>query len=335
VSFRALDVPAIRDELAEFLLGYGATIYEKAIRAGKQNLVPRASSPTRSAAILAADEIRRLAGAELFFVSAEMAELSVAAAKTLPAFSLMPEDLPSPSGFIVFDKPFAVAHVDAWHLPTREDQAPKSGDVQVIAASWSHWTGGNPDWDLGGIWITFFDDRDSTIESGIAEGIHGVAAGDVMRRVLPRVNLNNEVQAPFTRDPVDVSVGGREPVPQSALPAGIHRWTAVLKSTWLLMQQPITSVSPAATTRAARRRYAREDKPLPLVRVITLRRPANPSGSGQSDREYHHQWIVRGHWRQQWYPSREVHRPVWIAPHVKGPEGAPILGGEKVYAWTR
>jgi len=25
---------------------------------------------------------------------------------------------------------------------------------------------------------------------------------------------------------------------------------------------------------------------------------------------------------------------VWIAPYVKGPEGAPLLGGEKVYAVT-
>jgi hypothetical protein len=44
---------------------------------------------------------------------------------------------------------------------------------------------------------------------------------------------------------------------------------------------------------------------------------------------------VRGHWRQQWYPSIQDHRPVWIAPHRKGPEDAPMLGGEKVYQWSR
>jgi hypothetical protein len=69
--------------------------------------------------------------------------------------------------------------------------------------------------------------------------------------------------------------------------------------------------------------------------VIELRRPKTSSGPGDGDREYHHQWIVRGHWRQQWHPKRQVHRPVWIAPHIKGPEGAPLIGGEKVYALKR
>jgi hypothetical protein len=108
----------------------------------------------------------------------------------------------------------------------------------------------------------------------------------------------------------------------------------VIKAAWLLMQQSLAAVSEIEPDRAARRRAARgRYKPRP-VRVIELRRPAH-SGSGDGSREFHHQWIVRGHWRQQWYPARKVHRPVWIAPHIKGPEGAPLLGGEKVYAWKR
>jgi hypothetical protein len=107
-----------------------------------------------------------------------------------------------------------------------------------------------------------------------------------------------------------------------------------VKAAWLLMQQSLALVSEIEPDRAARRRAARgRYEPRP-VRVIELRRPAH-SGSGDGSREFHHQWIVRGHWRQQWYPTHEVHRPVWIAPHIKGPEGAPLLGGEKVYAWKR
>jgi hypothetical protein len=87
----------------------------------------------------------------------------------------------------------------------------------------------------------------------------------------------------------------------------------------------------AACIRAGLMPQRLDDRP---VRVINLRRRAASTIAGQSDREYHHQWIVRGHWRDQWYASRGVHRPVWIAPHVKGPEGAPMLGGEKVHAWT-
>ncbi len=36
-----------------------------------------------------------------------MAELSVIAAKTLPAFTLMPEDIPAAAGFVYFDAPIA------------------------------------------------------------------------------------------------------------------------------------------------------------------------------------------------------------------------------------
>jgi hypothetical protein len=101
------------------------------------------------------------------------------------------------------------------------------------------------------------------------------------------------------------------------------------------MAQTVVSVEDAQYDRAAKRRFQRQGCEPPRVRVITLRRLAGSAASHESDREYHHQWIVRGHWRQQWFPARQVHRPVWIAPHIKGPEGAPLLGGEKVYAWRR
>lgn len=108
-----------------------------------------------------------------------------------------------------------------------------------------------------------------------------------------------------------------------------------LLAAWLLMQQPLADVSEVEADRAARKRLRRagyEPKP---VRVIELRRPKSSGEQGEGSRDYQHQWIVRGHWRNHWHPKREVHRPVWIAPHVKGPEGAPMIGGEKVYAWKR
>jgi hypothetical protein len=109
----------------------------------------------------------------------------------------------------------------------------------------------------------------------------------------------------------------------------------LLLTVWLLMAQPLAEHSQAQPDRAARRRLQRAGHESAPIRVIELRRPKNSGGHGVSDREYHHQWIVKGHWRQQWHPKREVHRPVWIAPHIKGPDGAPLIGGEKVYAWKR
>ncbi|GFJ79518.1 hypothetical protein Phou_036980 [Phytohabitans houttuyneae] len=145
--------------------------------------------------------------------------------------------------------------------------------------------------------------------------------------------MDNESQSPFTTTPVGVAdQDGQETTFAEA--TGVVRWLATLRATWLLMSQPVASVQEAEFDRAARRRAERQGQPSPRVRVISLRRPAS-TASGHSDREYNHQWIVRGHWRQQWYPARQVHRPLWIAPHVKGPEDKPLLGGERVYHLAR
>lgn len=110
----------------------------------------------------------------------------------------------------------------------------------------------------------------------------------------------------------------------------------LMQAAWLLMQQPLAEVTEVQADRPARKRLRRLGEQAPMIRVIELRRPQHSSSDpGLSGREYQHQWIVKGHWRQQWYATRQVHRPVWIAPHVKGPEGAPMIGGEKVYAWKR
>jgi hypothetical protein len=108
-----------------------------------------------------------------------------------------------------------------------------------------------------------------------------------------------------------------------------------MRAAWLLMQQPLAEIEDIEPDRATRKRLRRfGQEPAPVL-LIGLRRPKSAADRGDGAREYQHQWIVRGHWRQQWYPKRQVHRPVWIAPHIKGPEGAPMIGGEKVNVWKR
>jgi hypothetical protein len=111
-------------------------------------------------------------------------------------------------------------------------------------------------------------------------------------------------------------------------------WALVLRCCWLLMQQRIAVEAVQQPDRASERRLRRANKPIDPVRVISLRQPEHHGGPG-GDRIYHHRWVVRGHWRKQWYPSQERNVPIWITPYVKGPDGAPLLAGEKVYAWRR
>ncbi|MFE5485932.1 hypothetical protein [Streptomyces sp. NPDC056527] len=56
------------------------------------------------------------------------------------------------------------------------------------------------------------------------------------------------------------------------------------------------------------------------------------AGVGRGDR---HRWIVRGHWRNHYYPARKAHPPIWIDQHFKGPDGAPILDPDKLVDMLR
>lgn len=115
-----------------------------------------------------------------------------------------------------------------------------------------------------------------------------------------------------------------------------RRWLSAL---WLLASQ--VNVSTKVTEmpdRPARRRSERV-KLDPKVTVVKLRRLREPSDHEPGDgtgREWHHRWIVGGHWRNQPFgPGRSLRRPVWIAPYVKGPEGKPLVSRPKVKALVR
>ncbi len=43
----------------------------------------------------------------------------------------------------------------------------------------------------------------------------------------------------------------------------------------------------------------------------------------------------KGHKPDQWYPSIQDHRQIWIHPYVKGPEGAPFVVKPRAWEFTR
>lgn len=319
-GIRPTDLPALRNETVDWLRRAGEEFYLKFVESGRQAMMPYAATKRAAAKTLAVGETARLESAELYFVSGEMTSLALAAAATLPEFTLSPEDLPTPNGLMVFDLPIVtVEHGPANHTP-------------VIAACWSHWHSGIAQLKNGAIWVDWYGDREGMVGPAAVERGLDASYAVAARQYFPRLAHENELQVPFSQAAMLVASTRTTDYTQAR---GMERWIGILKTAWLLMSQPIASVAEVAFNRAARRQAEREQQPPPRVRVITLRRPAGSGGPGDSDREYHHQWIVRGHWRQQWYPSRGVHRPVWIAPHLKGPEGAPLIGGDKVYAWSR
>lgn len=249
-------------------------------------------------------EISCLLLADLFFVAEEMFTLAQAAARSLPPFTLLPEDVPTEFGL-------------AYLAPGT--YAPPGELNSVAAVEWRVVPG-------LGVTFAFFCDTDLMLNHMTGSGTCTPEQAAHHRNLFgPLSPMHAEALVHF----------GHDPLSDDRASSGDEEFMRVVRSMWLLMQQPLAGVAEVEMDRAARKRLRRAGREPASVRVINLRRPQSDGGSAGSAREYSHQWIVRGHWRQQWHPKRQVHRPVWIAPHVKGPEGAPLIGGEKVYAWKR
>jgi hypothetical protein len=112
----------------------------------------------------------------------------------------------------------------------------------------------------------------------------------------------------------------------------------LLATIWQLSSQAsITETVDQVPDRATRRRLERRGRPVPDVRIVNLaarHRAATAAPGGHRDVEWTRRWIVSGHWRQQACgPGRTQHRPVYIAPFIKGPEDKPLVVNEPVKVW--
>jgi hypothetical protein len=138
--------------------------------------------------------------------------------------------------------------------------------------------------------------------------------------------------------PDDLSVG----VGSRAVAESVGFMRRFMYALWSLMAQPIAVPVTERPGRAFRRRWERTAPTAPHdgdVRVVTLRR-ATHGGSGDGPEEdfgpeWSHRWIVRGHWRKQWYSSESVHRLIWISPFVKGPDDKPLVLKDTVFEVVR
>jgi hypothetical protein len=112
--------------------------------------------------------------------------------------------------------------------------------------------------------------------------------------------------------------------------------TAVLYAFWRIQAQPLATVAPAPLDRPTVRRAARASI-VHDTRVVMLRRTsavAEPDADGQAKWHYRVRFLVRGHWRRLTDKQGRPYR-IWIHAHIKGPDGAPLLAGEKVNILAR
>lgn len=117
-----------------------------------------------------------------------------------------------------------------------------------------------------------------------------------------------------------------------------RRWLATLCA--LATQPNIVDLSVEQAARPVQRQAARRGWSDPRVHVVNLRRSIyegaeagrEPEVDEHGRRVYRVRWPVKGHWRSQPYgPARAYRRPTYIAPYIKGPEGAPLRSGATVH----
>ncbi|MFF5808260.1 hypothetical protein [Streptomyces sp. NPDC012746] len=269
-----------------------------------------------------------LRAAELYYVSADMTRLSIAASTQLPSYRLSREDLPSPHGLVV------------WEEPITDPLFPL--DVPYWGAMWTS----GP----GGVGVCFLVEREDYVRFvASADPVQGheeltpAQKAAIRRAYTTDLVICGTTNMPFTEVP--------QWLPDAPLPAGltpgelsreidsrtfVDQAERTLTTTWLLMGQTITRDDPIDPPKSAAKRIARLDPSLlASARYCTLRhQSAAPSERADGDvlsLSYRHRWVVRGHWRNHAYGTRQTLRQrIWISPHLKGPDGAPLTDPSKL-----
>ncbi|SDR75971.1 hypothetical protein [Corynebacterium timonense] len=254
--------------------------------------------------------IPTLRRAELFWASSDMTTLALQAAATLPEWT--PEiAAPATAGFMLWQQP--IGRFDGV-APGFTDEGVAEriiSDSQAVAAHWS--------FDAEYLTLTLY----GLVSSAAERGRTAPVSGDLYE-IGVFTTLGGHA---FHPDKVELQ------------DQTMHEVLHVIGASWLLMQQPTVSTvrrqKPQRTGGKPKKKPAKRD----MVQIIDLRRLAKKNepnaAPGTGRREYSRRWFVRGHWRQQACgPGRTQRKPVFVAPHIRGPEDAPLKQG-RVNAWRR
>lgn len=275
-----------------------------------------------------------LRASELFYASADMTRLAVSAGMALPSYRLHPQDLPATHGLLLWEEPATDAYDG-----TEQVGAP------IIGASWAA-SGASG----AAVAVRFWCRQDDWTQ-GLAEGDQDAGLEPMPPAQLRalRIRFPQEIvcmsagRLPFRETPgwlagMPADTAGMslaELADQAAAGTRHEQAERALVVTWLLMGQTLTRHEEVQASRSAMRHIARIDPGLMgVTRYVQLRhRSVHAEERGNADgagRQYTHRWVVRGHWRNQYYPSRRGHRPIWITAQLRGPDGAPILDPDKL-----
>ncbi len=257
--------------------------------------------------------IRTLSLAESYWVSGQIWEAIVTSSIDMPMDFQFSEDMaPTPHGWLWLNKPWLIPQSDMAH--SKEARSIKLAP----AASAIMW----------GVGISAV----SGAPVLAIETFHGAWNGQLVPLFYTFTHPTNTLQQEEDRRRNELRANDR--VGDEVASGAVMR--AVL-SAFLWLKQTICVAKSTPMERHVSKRLSQLDIEKAL-HVITLRRAESRSDRDVSGEpvEWSCRWLVRGHWRQQYYPSTGKHAPVYVLPHVKGPEDKPIrVAAPTVFAVKR
>lgn len=309
----------------------------------------------------AAETVEHLKDVELFIADAEMCALLRTAQQVLPSQPLLATDPLTEAGFVYFpdpivdpdntEKPVGVHalswQVDDWDGGKTVDREGKPLR-KVTLCAWVSPEGLNLLPGIHPLDVITPLQRAEPLPLHIAWRYEWlVGEPHDQRTPTPKTRLGR------TADPL-VPTGYRQ---ADWFTPGFHQ--RLITAFWTISRQKLAAVTEEPVDRPLRRQCARTGirTASSPVRVVKFRQREDALASAIKDhpldpaegvpapgeelgpdgepvvpgRVYTCRWVVRGFWRNQWYSSENVHRAVWIAAHIKGPEGAPLIGSERVF----
>lgn len=243
-------------------------------------------------------------------VEAEMMPIVDAAAQSFQPETFEETDLLTQSGFVRLPEPMFMYDRNqkrisfrafGWHPLMLADK--ETGAVHgngVVLAVWSH-----RDDVLAGL-----DDYPLDVGQDAEEFLRGAISPYMLSHATPWL------------------FGEKVPDDGADEAAALSWWTNVQALMRLMMQtvsDRYQERAPRASIKRAHRAGFTRPEHDPYITVIRLRRPRGHRSDEPSTVEWSQRWIVGGHWRNQWFPSLNTHRQIWISGYVKGPDDKPLV----------
>lgn len=276
-------------------------------------------APIDSASRIIELERINLHRAEPIYVAPEIMEIAECAAETFRPEPFLASDFITQHGFVLLPKTRIIRDARGENvgfrafsfMPSRVGIRPTGKEVE-------------------GVWFSFYSFLDDVVEEASTEASFFASMVLEARRMgtytFPWLYLHG-LPCALGETPEELASFAHI-APGQSEEGGVETtksWWRFVQSLLRLSMQTLSERTVQTPPRFTKRRLQRAKMEQGGITVVTLRRK-KPHHEGESNPvDWQSRWIVSGHWRNQWFPTLQAHRQIWINEYVKGPDDKPLV----------